>query len=1068
VLHAVMEDLSTDLTEAESKSLESLESFKPEWQRNVAQRMAGSSRNRVAYMRTWLARAAAVLVAAGGGWLAWNQWMASDPARLIASAYTQQRPFEYRIPGAGQAEVRVMRGAGSSFKRPPALLEAEAKIARELEKSPESVKWLALRGRAELLAWDSEAAIATLQRALEQKPDDPDLLADLGIAFALRAETRSKDVDYSNAIEYLGRSLKAKPDSPEAVFNRAVVFEKFGLRDEAEGEWRRYLEMDKSGAWRDEAQRRLAELEQKKKARAQTLDLISGDPELLLRSIERGEDVEPEIYLDVAVTKWLPSRWEDAKFERSLIALAIRFEERHRDRWLRDVLASRRSQRAEQGLAALSAAVEANLADEPDRGLANATDAVSRLKAAGDEAGALRGELEQTYALERALRGAECLEKTAALERKATAMSYSWILGQTLVEQGTCRGQKGDSGGAHRDMERAVAHLREAKYEDLELRAAGILSGSQTVAGNALASWSLARAELATYWGGPHPGIRAHQIYFNLFRSAESLGQPHTAYVFGKAAAQAIANTPRHRTEALTRTRVAGLAAQAGWVEEAHAEFERATTLFDQLDQTAADLEYRARAELDRAEAEVVAGSPRSALDRLEALRSSTVNMGSAVIRIRFQEILGEVMWHNRRLQEAGSAHRQAIELSEQRLKTLPSPRERAALMQTADKAYRGLVELYFGKGDYAGALRVWEWFRAGEAPGRRVEPDLDRRLPKLQNESFLSYAALPGGLVAWVYDDHGVQGLRLAVKPADLGPVSWRFLRQCADPASSPLAIRRDARQLYAWLVAPLEGRLDPARTLVVEPDGAIGSLPMQALVDPNSRYLGERFAITVASGLDDYQRRSEAGPVTAAGKAVVVADPVLGKEKSLAFPPLAQTMREGQAIAARFQRFALLTRKGATLAALERQRPDTELLHFAGHGFSNAGNGGLLLAPEGSDDPEAGVLDGKRIASQDWSRCRLAVLSACSTGTGENRGAVNPESLVRGMLWAGTARVVATRWNVDAESSVAFMDRFYDALLSGACVATSLQHAGQVLRENERTSHPYFWAGFQSFGAR
>jgi CHAT domain-containing protein len=778
--------------------------------------------------------------------------------------------------------------------------------------------------------------------------------------------------------------------------------------------------------------------------------------------------VEPEIYLDVAVTKWLPRRWEDAKFERTLSALAIRLEQRHHDRWLRDVLASRRSRQAEQGLAALSAAVEANLADESDRGLANAKEAVSRLKAAGEEAGALRGELEQTYALERAQRTAECLDKAAGVERKATAMSYSWILGQTLLEQGTCRGQGGDSGDGHRDMERALAHLRKAAYQDLELRAAGILSGSQTVAGNALASWSLARAELATYWGGPHPGIRAHQIYFNLFRSAESLGQPHTAYVFGKAAAQAIANTARHRTEALTRTRVARLAAQAGWIEEARAEFERAATLFDRLDQTTADREYRARAELDRAEAEVVAGSHRSALERLQALRSSTVNMGSTVIRIRFQEILGEVMWHDGRPREAGSAFRQAIELSEQRLKTLPSPRERAALLQTADKAYRGLVELYFGQGDYWEALRVWEWFRAGEAPGPRVEPDLDRRLPRLKNESFLSYAVLPRGLVAWVYDDRGVKGWRLAVKPADLQPVAWRFLRECADPASSPQAIRRDARQLYAWLLAPLEGRLDPARTLVVEPDAAIGSLPMQALVDANSRYLGERFAITVASGLDDYQHRSEAGPVTASGKALDVADPVLGKEKGLAFPPLAQTMREGQAIAARFHRSVLLTREQATLAALELQRPDTELLHFAGHGFSNAGNGGLLLAPQGSNDPDAGVLDGKRIAGEDWSRCRLAVLSACSTGTGETRGAVNPESLVRGMLWAGTARVVATRWNVDAESGVAFMDRFYDALLSGACVATSLQHAGQVLRESERTSHPYFWAGFQSFGAR
>jgi CHAT domain-containing protein len=151
-----------------------------------------------------------------------------------------------------------------------------------------------------------------------------------------------------------------------------------------------------------------------------------------------------------------------------------------------------------------------------------------------------------------------------------------------------------------------------------------------------------------------------------------------------------------------------------------------------------------------------------------------------------------------------------------------------------------------------------------------------------------------------------------------------------------------------------------------------------------------------------------------------------------------------------------------------LERNRPGTELFHFAGHGFSNATNGGLLLAPEESGSDEAGVLDGKRLAHQDWSRCRLAVLSACSTGTGEGRGPVNPESLVRNLLWAGVARVVAARWNVDAETDVLLMDQFYEALLSGSGVARSLQQAARRLRENSATSHPYYWAAFQNFGTR
>jgi CHAT domain-containing protein len=151
-----------------------------------------------------------------------------------------------------------------------------------------------------------------------------------------------------------------------------------------------------------------------------------------------------------------------------------------------------------------------------------------------------------------------------------------------------------------------------------------------------------------------------------------------------------------------------------------------------------------------------------------------------------------------------------------------------------------------------------------------------------------------------------------------------------------------------------------------------------------------------------------------------------------------------------------------------VDLHRKAAELFHFAGHGFSNATNGGLLLAPEKSSSEGAGVLDGKRLEHQDWSGCRLAVLSACSTGTGEVRGPINPQSLVRNMLWAGVGRVVATRWNVDAETGVLIMDEFYQALLSGCDVATSLQRAARHIRENRATSHPYYWAGFQSFGSR
>jgi tetratricopeptide (TPR) repeat protein len=123
-----------------------------------------------------------------------------------------------------------------------------------------------LRARAEMLLRDPEAAIATLQHALEQKPGDADLLADLGMAYALRAEAQNRGVDYGEAIDYLNRSLQRKPNSPHVAFNLALVYEQMKSYELAIEEWQIYLRLDAAGPWREDAQRRLSELEQKKKS----------------------------------------------------------------------------------------------------------------------------------------------------------------------------------------------------------------------------------------------------------------------------------------------------------------------------------------------------------------------------------------------------------------------------------------------------------------------------------------------------------------------------------------------------------------------------------------------------------------------------------------------------------------------------------------------------------------------------------------------------------------------------------------------------------------------------------
>ncbi|HTS63453.1 MAG TPA: CHAT domain-containing protein [Candidatus Acidoferrales bacterium] len=777
--------------------------------------------------------------------------------------------------------------------------------------------------------------------------------------------------------------------------------------------------------------------------------------------------MEPEDYLNVAVVEWLPRRWEDARYERALGAVAERLVQQHGDLWLRDVMAARRSDGEIPGLRELAAATQANLEDETEEALQQSREAARRLRAAGDSAGALRADVELIYALHwSAASAAECISVARTVASRAEAARYSWILGQALIDRGNCRSITGKSGAAHSDMRLAMELTHRASYRDLELRAGGILADARTQTGNFAASWTGARARLEEYWRSPHSGIRAQQIYFGLARSAKSLGLPQAAYRLQDAAVRAIGQTPHRRLEATAWTELARCAVAAGRPLEAGAAFDRADRLFHVLKPTDTIQRFRALADLDRAEAQIDSGEAPAALRVLDDVRPRTTGLADAHL-IEFQALTGDGLRSGGATTQAEAAYLRAIELSERGLSNLHGSSERAQLITAASRPYRGLVQMLWERGDSEGALRRWEWFRAAGALKPAADLGLDQRLKRLRNESFLSYVMMRGQAVAWLFDDRGIAGRRLSISSGDLDAVAARFLRECADPGSDRQALTRDARQLYDWLVAPLAERLDPGRTLVIEPDGPVAAVPMQALMDEHFRYLGERFAIAVAGGLADYQTRLEAGPVDADRKAVVVANPVLAGDTVRTFPPLRGSMREGQAVAAIFRGSVLLSGTGATIPALEEHRREAEVLHFAGHGFSNGGDGGLLLSPVASRPEDAGVLEGNVITGQDWSRCRLAVLSACSAGTGEARGPVNPDSLVRRFLWAGVARVVASRWNVEDEGGP-FMEQFYADLLSGKDAAAALREAARQVREKKSTNHPYYWAGFQVFGSR
>jgi CHAT domain-containing protein len=333
-----------------------------------------------------------------------------------------------------------------------------------------------------------------------------------------------------------------------------------------------------------------------------------------------------------------------------------------------------------------------------------------------------------------------------------------------------------------------------------------------------------------------------------------------------------------------------------------------------------------------------------------------------------------------------------------------------------------------------------------------------------------ISYMQLATGLAVWVFDDRGITARWVAVSPQKLGRLARNFRDECADPNSDLTILRQDARRLYDLLIAPVSDHLSSERVLVIEPDDAIAEVPVAALLEPSGRYLGEVYPLVFSPGLLYQQHLHSAQKFTPHQRALAIGAPALGGDLADSLGPLSDATDEAQYVAAKFETATVFTGGQASLSNVRRELPRAAIFHFAGHAVANAEELGLMLAGPHSPDAQArttAVLNVSNLTTIDLKKLQLAVLSACSTATGDEDEPRDPENLVRIFLRAGVPHVVASRWNVNSNTTAQFMHIFYDhLLLDHGSVSGSLQAAGAALRRAAGTAHPYYWAAFSAFG--
>jgi CHAT domain-containing protein len=135
-------------------------------------------------------------------------------------------------------------------------------------------------------------------------------------------------------------------------------------------------------------------------------------------------------------------------------------------------------------------------------------------------------------------------------------------------------------------------------------------------------------------------------------------------------------------------------------------------------------------------------------------------------------------------------------------------------------------------------------------------------------------------------------------------------------------------------------------------------------------------------------------------------------------------------------------------------------QLFQFAGHAIET-NSGTMLLVANSRQPPE----DSNTFAVDQvlMSHMNLIVLSACSTGRQWN---VNSGLFAALFFHSHIPQVIASRWQIDSHAASAFMNSFYDSLLVGRLPVDSLRYAEHFQRQQQVTSHPYYWSAFMVIG--
>lgn len=1039
-----------EASQEEKDFVANLRSSSEVWQKKLALRLQRESRSepqRRGRIGQFFWPVAAAAAAAAVLALIWVYRQNHSADALLARAYDQQRLTELRIPGGKPVPLfSPPRGSGPK-QESPELLEVRLLAERGLRANPTNAYWHQVLGRIDVVEMEPESALAELQLAESIAPNLPRIQFDLGTAYYELGERTGDSSNYGYAAERFSRYLESvKNRDPVALYNRALCWEKIGVRDLARKDLTAAIELERNSEWREAMKQAL-----------QALDDFNAPGPQSKWSIPSEKPDDYEARLSQALEYRLTAPWPSASEQLHPVA---RMSEEHRDFWLSDWIAASGHRRSPLGDSALSAAIRENLAGNSSRGLQDAKLAQSSYQGTGNIPGILRAETEQVYAMRRMGRPQECLQELAEISSNKLLSRYSWLSADLALEDAACLFQVGRFDEAQKETQTALEIARTARLTLLALRARGFNADFLTSQGLAEDGWRMNVLGLSE--SSTAPAMRRYQFLSDLTLDASMLGLSRAAAYLATQAASIADQTSNVQIAAYAWELLAQDQLAIRRIEDARQSFEQADQKLAQLGENQATPTYRADWAADRAELQVAEGQGQQGLLAMDQALPAIDQTHSLLIRLNYWARRAQIESRMGKTDNALSSARNAVACAEAAMGQLKSPEERRAWQYNSESAYLVLVDSLIKINRPAEALNQWLSFRsAPEAMvgrlislGSAEQPSPVSVLSTYPHSEALIYVRLTQRYVVFVVRQGNISALVLNSDPDLLDQMVRTFTILCADPKSSISELEALGRKLDSILLTPAV-LSKGSEELRIDVPPSLEGLPFNALVLPDGSYRGSSLRVVYLPEWWSVRPPPHPQKITNSSHLLVVDSGVgLSSDRSIPIvydesPQLAQMFAGGD----------LISRPGNVQTVLLRL-PSANLFHFTGHATSEGSSAQLSLGgPEGQDPV---LLTPTSLRGIVLPHCQLAFLAACTTFGQEPRRIEEPFALPSAFLKAGVVDVVATRWDVDSLASRTLALAFYRALLEGKSPASALKSAEDAVRTTPNYQHPYYWASF------